>query len=119
MVEIDHIGAMATYDARAAEMLGYSAEGVAHHSLFCLVAIEVVDANIVVGRLDEYEVVAANREAHFVLLVENLNVGLLEYGLVAFNLLAEFFQLAHLVSQDKDDVAQGVWDEHHECCVDK
>ena len=87
MVEIYHIGTVATNNARAVEMLCNSCQCIAYHSLLCLVAIDVVDADIVVCRLNQYEVLSANRKAHLALLVENLDVSLLQYGFVLFDLL--------------------------------
>ena len=119
MVEIYHIGAMASHDACALQMLGHSAQGVAYHTLLGDIAIEVVDADVVVGRLDEYQVLATNRESHLALLVKNLYVGLLQYRLVTIYLLAKATQFTTILLPHEVDVAHSIRDEKYERGLDK
>ena len=119
VVEVYHIGAVATHYASTLQMLCHSAQGVANHTLFGGVAIDVVDADIVVGRLDQHQVLATDRESHLALLVENLNVGTLQHRLVTIYLLAQTTQLATVLLPHKIGVAHSVRDEEYERCVDK
>ena len=110
LVHINHIGAVAALYRALVKLLCNALHGVTNHRLFDISVIEVPDADVVVGGLNHYHILALNGESHLVMFVIEYDVALLQYVVVVVYALLEGLELVHLIFDNYIEQTEGVGD---------